>query len=320
VAGPGKDNFVRRTLAIVTTLISAAAGLLISSGVASADPSAAAWQSLRQCESSGRYDINTGNGYYGAYQFDLSTWRSVGGTGYPNQASPAEQDYRALYLYRMRGWQPWTCARIRGLTEDGDARSRVVPPYPGSGSGGTTTPPSPPGTGSSGASGAPAYPGRQFQEGDYSEDLKVWQRQLGGRGFGLVGTGYFGPKTAEVVKQLQRDAGLVVDGVIGRQTWDAAWSSGSTATPVPAPGPSDSCSIGATTAPAWPGVTFNPGDTSTSLQCWQKQMGSRGYGLVGTGYYGPATKAVVLGVQARNGLIQSGILGPLTWKAAWEGK
>ena len=309
---------MRRTLAILTALFTATAGaLLFGGGTASADPSAAAWESLRQCESSGRYDINTGNGYYGAYQFNLATWRSVGGSGYPNQASPAEQDYRALYLYRMRGWQPWTCARLRGLTEDGDARSKVVPAYSGAV---TTTPTSPSGGTGSGASGTPAYPGHQFAEGDYSEDLKTWQKQMGARGYGLTGTGYFGAKTKAVAIRLQQESGLEVDGVIGRQTWNAAWSSSAPAAPAPAPVTSAGCSVGAAVAPAWPGVTFNPGDTSPALQCWQKQMGARGYGLIGSGFYGAATKAVVLGVQARNGLNQSGILGPLTWKAAWEGR
>ena len=57
----------------------------------------------------------------GAYQFDLPTWRSVGGKGYPNLASRAEQDARALILYRTRGWQPWQCASILGLREDAAA-------------------------------------------------------------------------------------------------------------------------------------------------------------------------------------------------------
>ncbi|HEY3241570.1 MAG TPA: transglycosylase family protein, partial [Acidimicrobiia bacterium] len=39
------------------------------------------WASLRQCESGSRYDINTGNGYYGAYQFLLSTWNRLGYPG-----------------------------------------------------------------------------------------------------------------------------------------------------------------------------------------------------------------------------------------------
>jgi hypothetical protein len=107
----------------------AALGLLTGPvTAAAADPPAGDWARLRTCESGGRYDIVSANGrHFGAYQFDLPTWRSVGGTGQPHRASPAEQDFRALYLYRMRGWQPWTCARDLGLREDADARSGRVP-------------------------------------------------------------------------------------------------------------------------------------------------------------------------------------------------
>jgi LysM repeat protein len=66
---------------------------------------------IRQLESGGNYAINTGNGYYGAYQFDLQTWRGVGGSGLPSDASPEEQDMRAQMLYQRRGCNPWpnTC-------------------------------------------------------------------------------------------------------------------------------------------------------------------------------------------------------------------
>lgn len=63
------------------------------------------------CESSGNARANTGNGYYGMWQFDLSTWQSVGGTGLPSDASVEEQVARARALYEVRGWQPWGCAR-----------------------------------------------------------------------------------------------------------------------------------------------------------------------------------------------------------------
>lgn len=43
----------------------------------------------------------------GAYQFDQGTWESVGGTGAPEDASPAEQDARAERLLAERGLQPW---------------------------------------------------------------------------------------------------------------------------------------------------------------------------------------------------------------------
>jgi LysM repeat protein len=67
--------------------------------------------SIRARESGGNYAINTGNGFYGAYQFDLQTWRGLGGSGLPSDASPAEQDMRAQMLYNQRGCSPWpnTC-------------------------------------------------------------------------------------------------------------------------------------------------------------------------------------------------------------------
>lgn len=93
--------------------------LLGTAGSASADPSTGDWAKLRACESGGNYAINTGNGYYGAYQFDLGTWRSVGGSGLPSSASPATQDALAYKLWQQRGWGPWTCARIVGLPAGG---------------------------------------------------------------------------------------------------------------------------------------------------------------------------------------------------------
>jgi hypothetical protein len=63
---------------------------------------------IRSCESSGDYTAVDDSGtYYGAYQFDSSTWASVGGSGSPAAASPAEQDYRAAVLYQRSGADPW---------------------------------------------------------------------------------------------------------------------------------------------------------------------------------------------------------------------
>ena len=71
------------------------------------------WAALRRCESGGNYGANTGNGFYGAYQFDLQTWQSVGGVGLPSDAPPWEQDARAKALYAARGAQPWPiCGRF----------------------------------------------------------------------------------------------------------------------------------------------------------------------------------------------------------------
>ncbi len=71
---------------------------------------------LRKCESGGNYKINTGNGYYGAYQFALGTWRRLGYSGYPHEASPATQDEAVLKLAAKAGWGQWpACSRKLGL-------------------------------------------------------------------------------------------------------------------------------------------------------------------------------------------------------------
>jgi hypothetical protein len=64
-------------------------------------------EAIAACESGGNYSTNTGNGFYGAYQFTQETWASVGGTGNPAAASPAEQDKRAAMLYAQQGSSPW---------------------------------------------------------------------------------------------------------------------------------------------------------------------------------------------------------------------
>lgn len=70
---------------------------------------------LRACEVRGQphpYQTNTGNGFYGAYQFTVSSWAAVGGHGMPQNATPAEQDYRAVRLLKLQGPGAWpVCSR-----------------------------------------------------------------------------------------------------------------------------------------------------------------------------------------------------------------
>ena len=74
------------------------------------------WQRLRNCEAGGRYDRNSGNGYYGAYQFSARTWRSLGYKGLPHQAPPGVQDEAARKLQARSGWGQWpACARRIGV-------------------------------------------------------------------------------------------------------------------------------------------------------------------------------------------------------------
>lgn len=66
----------------------------------------------------GRWDANTGNGYYGGMQFLLSTWRRAGGIGYPHQFSPREQLYRARIIWKQdgRSWREWGTAGMCGVS------------------------------------------------------------------------------------------------------------------------------------------------------------------------------------------------------------
>ena len=76
---------------------------------------ASIWAAIAQCESGGNPTTNTGNGYYGMYQFSLPTWQSVGGTGLPSDASAEEQTMRARMLQQRAGWGQWGCAYKLGL-------------------------------------------------------------------------------------------------------------------------------------------------------------------------------------------------------------
>lgn len=67
---------------------------IVAQGSAELSMTVQEWLSkLRQCESGGNYKTNTGNGYYGAYQFSEGTWNSLN-TGYARAdlAPPYVQD------------------------------------------------------------------------------------------------------------------------------------------------------------------------------------------------------------------------------------
>jgi uncharacterized protein YabE (DUF348 family) len=83
---------------------------------------------LRQCESGGNYRTNTGNGYYGAYQFSLETWKRIAARVRPDlvnlrpdQADPADQDYMIIANTNLSSGGLATqnpgCYRSEGLSQ-----------------------------------------------------------------------------------------------------------------------------------------------------------------------------------------------------------
>lgn len=94
-----------------------ASGSSGSSGGGGSAPSGTVWAQLAQCESGGNPRAVSANGlYYGLYQFSIGTWKSVGGTGLPSEASAAEQTQRAQTLQARSGWGQWPhCSSVLGL-------------------------------------------------------------------------------------------------------------------------------------------------------------------------------------------------------------
>ena len=83
----------------------------------SSSPSAGGiWAELRNCESGGNYGADTGNGFYGAYQFTQQTWSDLGFPGRPDLAPPSTQDAAAQKLEAAAGWGQWpACSAALGL-------------------------------------------------------------------------------------------------------------------------------------------------------------------------------------------------------------
>jgi len=94
------------------------AGVGLSAAPANA-ASISTWDRVANCESSGNWGINTGNGYYGGLQFSLSTWRAYGGSGMPQNASKMEQIRIAEKVLAGQGWGAWPVCSIKAHASGG---------------------------------------------------------------------------------------------------------------------------------------------------------------------------------------------------------
>jgi resuscitation-promoting factor RpfA len=188
-----------------TAVAATAAAALAVSSCTGPGVSADDFGALRMCESSGNYAIDTGNGYYGAYQFDLPTWEGLGFTGLPNLNNPATQDAAAYKLYDERGWAPWpTCSVRLGLQDSGAAPAAPAIP--------------------------PQWPGAYLSTAMASEqsaDVLAWQNQMYDNGWTILPrTGEFDQTTANVAGFLGMLVGVSdgTPGVVGPNLWALAFS------------------------------------------------------------------------------------------------
>jgi nucleoid-associated protein YgaU len=107
-----------RVLALrgATVGVVAGAAALALAGPASAAPDST-WNAVAQCESSGNWAINTGNGYYGGLQFSQSTWNAYGGQQYAARADLATREEQIAVAEKTlagQGWGAWSCAYAGG--------------------------------------------------------------------------------------------------------------------------------------------------------------------------------------------------------------
>lgn len=77
--------------------------------------------------------------------------------------------------------------------------------------------------------GKAAWPGRflRYRQGYpmmSGQDVRTWQARMRDRGWQIDVDGWYGPKSAQVCREFQRAYGLLVDGIVGPITWQAAWS------------------------------------------------------------------------------------------------
>ncbi|MFF2028235.1 resuscitation-promoting factor, partial [Streptomyces sp. NPDC058171] len=77
------------------------------------------WDALAQCEATGNWAINTGNGFFGGVQFDQNTWERQGGLRYAPRADLAtreEQIAVASQTQKTQGWGAWpSCSGRLGV-------------------------------------------------------------------------------------------------------------------------------------------------------------------------------------------------------------
>lgn len=82
-------------------------------------PPGSVWDALAQCEATGNWGINTGNGFFGGVQFDQNTWARWGGLEYAPRADLASREEQiavAKKTQAAQGWGAWpSCSSRLGL-------------------------------------------------------------------------------------------------------------------------------------------------------------------------------------------------------------
>ena len=135
-----------------------------------------------------------------------------------------------------------------------------------------------------------------IRQGDRNNFVRILQYLLNEYGFNLSTDGIFGGNTLSAVRQFQSNNRLVVDGVVGRNTWNKLLNSN----------PQD--------------TIIRRGSKESSVLFLQKFLLSFLYPITDLdGIFGSETENAVREFQQENGLSVDGVVGPNTWRAILNG-
>lgn len=142
-----------------------------------------------------------------------------------------------------------------------------------------------------------------IKKGSKGNLVRIAQEKLIVKGYNLPiygCDGDFGTETEQVVKQLQKDAGISVDGIIGNDTWRVLNSD-----------------FKKLSQPLYPGYLIKKGQQNEEVRKVQVRLIELGYscGNCGSdGIFGNGTYNAVIAFQKANSLSVDGIVGPKTWE------
>lgn len=141
-----------------------------------------------------------------------------------------------------------------------------------------------------------------LKKGSKGNFVRIVQEKLIQKGYVLPKFGVdgdFGSETEEVVKQLQRDVHIEVDGIVGKNTWDALNS------------------VFVKPVAVYPGYLIRKGQQGETVRKIQAKLIEKGYSCGNCGadsIFGNGTYNAVVAFQKANGLSADGIVGAKTWE------